>query len=131
MLRTLIVALLLALPTVTIAAEEQELPKNCLIQFHADWCGPCQAMKPLVARLEKEGYPVVRINTDQQKALAHKYQVETIPCFVVIRNNKVVARHSGRMAYNDLKRLVTKLPKAVTTITRVVIPGKKIHPSPE
>lgn len=122
MLRAMI-AVLCLLPA-TIATGQDDMPANCLIQFHADWCNPCQRMKPLVNRLEKEGYTVVRVNVDKQKALARKYKVATIPCFVGLVDDKVVARHERTLSYDGLKRLVGRLPKAVA-------PGTKLRPNPK
>ena len=58
-----------------------------LLDFHADWCGPCRQMRPAVANLIKSGYPVKSINTDTSPALAARYKVGPIPCFIVVDEN--------------------------------------------
>lgn len=66
-----------------------------LLDFRADWCGPCRQMDPVVGSLLAEGFPVRRVNVDQERALATKYGVEGIPCFVMIVNGREVDRAVG------------------------------------
>jgi thiol-disulfide isomerase/thioredoxin len=66
-----------------------------LLDFRADWCGPCRQMDPVVGSLLAEGFPVRRVNVDQERALATKYNVEGIPCFVMIVNGREVDRAVG------------------------------------
>ena len=56
-----------------------------LLDFYADWCGPCQSMAPAVESLVRAGYAVRRINIDRQPGLARQYDVGAIPCFVVVQ----------------------------------------------
>ena len=71
-----------------------------LIDFYADWCGPCKMMGPVVAELseEYEGKAKVgKINVDEEQALAEQFGVMSIPNFVVIKNGKVVEQGLGAM----------------------------------
>ncbi len=79
-----------------------------LVDFYADWCGPCQAMKPVVHELANDlrgKLQTVQINVDQQGALAQQYGVRGIPCFVVLKGGKEVARQVGSVPKATLRQL--------------------------
>lgn len=79
-----------------------------LVDFYADWCGPCQAMKPVVHELASElngKLQVVEINVDQQPAAAQEYNVHGIPCFVLLKNGKEAGRQVGGSPKAVLRQL--------------------------
>jgi S1-C subfamily serine protease len=86
--------------------------QTIMLDFCAQWCGPCQDMKPIVARLNREGYPVASIDVDRRKSLAARYNVTDLPCFVMIVNGREVARATGKTSYENLKGMfpVRKVP---------------------
>ena len=70
---------------------EQEVLKSekpVLVDFYADWCGPCQMLSPIVDEVaeERDDIKVGKINVDEQMELAQKYGVMTIPTLLVIKN---------------------------------------------
>jgi thiol-disulfide isomerase/thioredoxin len=69
--------------------------QSVLYDFYADWCGPCRMMDPLVKQLHAQGYPIQQINIDRDRALACRYHVTSIPCFVMIVNGREVDREVG------------------------------------
>jgi thiol-disulfide isomerase/thioredoxin len=73
--------------------------------FNASWCGPCRAMKPVVAQLRRQGYRFRDIDVDQQRNLAQQYGVRGIPCFVFLENGAEVRRFSGGTSEENLKKL--------------------------
>jgi thioredoxin 1 len=82
------------------AAPKKAVPAGdmVLLQFYADWCGPCRAVKPVVSQFASEMSGRVRVtqyNVDHNKAEARKYGVGSIPCFIALRNGKEVARRVG------------------------------------
>lgn len=87
-----------------------ELTKNgeVLVKFYADWCGPCQMMKPVVEEFaEKHAeIKVLEVNVDDEEELAEKYEVSTIPCFVAMKDGEEVAREIGAMPLKKLEKLV-------------------------
>lgn len=79
-----------------------------LIDFYADWCGPCKVMKPVVHQLAAElqgKLKVLEVNVDQNPDLARQYNVRSIPCFVVLRDGREVNRGTGSMPKDSLRRL--------------------------
>lgn len=79
---------------------EQEVLKSeklVLVDFYADWCGPCQMLSPIVDEIadERSDIKVGKINVDEQMELAQKYGVMTIPTLLVIKNGEIVNKHIG------------------------------------
>ena len=97
--------------TVTSISAQAADPNNILLDFSAKWCGPCQQMSPLVSKLERQGYPIRKVDIDEEKALAQKYNIGTIPCFVLIANGREINRIEGRADEKKLKSLMMMLPK--------------------
>lgn len=79
--------------------EEEVLNSNekVLIDFYADWCGPCKMLSPIVEDVAKErtDIKVVKINIDEEQDLAIKYQVMSIPTLVVIENGNILTSSVG------------------------------------
>ena len=71
--------------------------KTVLLDFYADWCGPCRMVSPIVDEIADENpqYVVGKINVDEEMELASKFGVTTIPTLAVIKNGEVVNRSSG------------------------------------
>ena len=79
--------------------------QTVLLDFYADWCGPCRAMNPTVEALIAAGYPVQRVNIDQNRPLAAKYGIQSIPCFVMVVDGREVDRVEGGTTYSRLERM--------------------------
>jgi len=82
--------------------------KTVVIDFYADWCGPCKAYSPIVEAFaaENEDIKVVKINVDDSEDLAIKYNAMSIPTTVVIKNGKEVNRAIGIISKSNLTELV-------------------------
>ena len=81
-----------------------------LLDFYADWCGPCQMMKPVVAEFEK-AHPEVKVravNIDEEQELASEYGVSGIPCLVFLKDGKEVDRVVGVAPLKKLEKLLEK-----------------------
>ena len=82
-----------------------------LMDFYADWCGPCQMMKPVLEEFEK-AHPelkVTRVNVDEDEELAEKYGVSGIPCLVFLKDGAEVAREVGVMSLKKLEKIYERI----------------------
>lgn len=82
--------------------------KTVLIDFYADWCGPCQVLSPIVEAVAKSNtnIKVVRINIDNAESLAIEYGVMSIPTLVVIKDGKEIKRSVGLISQSEVEELV-------------------------
>ena len=71
--------------------------KTVLLDFYADWCGPCRMVGPLVEQIAQENpeYLVGKINVDDEPALAAQFGIVSIPTLVVMRDGQVVSQSAG------------------------------------
>lgn len=82
-----------------------------LVDFYADWCGPCKMMGPVVEELAKEyggKAKVGKVNVDQQQQLAAQFGVMSIPTFVIMKNGRVVDQVLGAMPKAALEEKLRK-----------------------
>ncbi|HZZ29477.1 MAG TPA: thioredoxin domain-containing protein [Pirellulales bacterium] len=79
-----------------------------LLDFGAEWCGFCRQMSPVVGSIQAEGYPVRRVNVDQERALANRFGVQGLPCFIMLVNGKEVDRVEGATDRNRLMAMFTR-----------------------
>lgn len=87
------------------AAPPQQ-PQVVLLDFWLAGCGPCRAMDPIVAQLQREGFPVQRVDGNQQPALAQRFRVDRYPTFILVANGREVKRHTGPMSYGNLRSMI-------------------------
>ncbi len=73
--------------------------KTVLLDFYADWCGPCRMVSPIVDEIARENpqYLVGKINVDEENELASAFEVSSIPTLVVLKNGKIINQASGAM----------------------------------
>ena len=71
--------------------------KTVLLDFYADWCGPCRMVSPIVEEIAEENpqYLVGKINVDLEPELAQQFGVMSIPTLVVMKNGEVVSQSAG------------------------------------
>ncbi len=95
--------------------ETIENNKVVLIDFYADWCGPCQTLLPTVHKLadEFEGDVAIRkVNVDQNGALAAQFGVRSIPTLVYLNNGKEIGRQNGLISEGQLRDQLNELKNA-------------------
>ena len=97
---------------ITVANFENEVlrsDKPVLLDFYADWCGPCKMLAPVLHEIAEENagaLKVGKINVDEQMELAMRFQVSSIPMLVVFKDGKVVAKSVGYRPKPEIAAMV-------------------------
>lgn len=87
----------------TAANFEEEVIKSdipVLVDFYADWCGPCKMMMPIVDKMAEKydgKIKVGKVNSDEENQLAAKYNIMSIPSFLLFKNGELVDTLTGAM----------------------------------
>lgn len=78
-------------------SEIMKSEKLVLLDFYADWCGPCRMVSPLVDEIAEENPQVLvgKINVDEEPELAQAFGVASIPMLAVMKNGKIISQSSG------------------------------------
>lgn len=98
--------------TQTYAAEVEASTVPVMIDFFAEWCGPCKQLLPIVEELATsfEGkVKVVKVDVDESPELAEKHGVMSIPTLVFLKGNEVVDRHTGSLPKTALEEKLNAL----------------------
>ena len=77
-----------------------------IFYFTADWCGPCKKVRPIVQELIQEGYFFQIIDVDIEKELVKKFEISSVPTFILFKNEKSVKRISGAQTKNQLEDFI-------------------------
>ncbi|AGA76928.1 thioredoxin [Echinicola vietnamensis] len=76
-----------------------------LVDFYADWCGPCQTMSPVLEEVVKEldgKVKMLKINIDKNQQAAYHFAVRSIPHFILFKRGKILWRKGGLMTKREL-----------------------------
>ena len=87
---------------------ESEIP--VLVDFYADWCGPCKMMSPIIEEIAENlngKVKIAKINVDEEADLAIEYEVSSIPTFLLIKNGQVVTNIIGMREKKYLEEKIT------------------------
>ena len=87
---------------------ESEIP--VLVDFYADWCGPCKMMSPIIEEIAENlngKVKIAKLNVDEEADLAIEYEVSSIPTFLLIKNGQVVTNIIGMRDKKYLEEKIT------------------------
>ena len=85
--------------------EVMKSEKTVLIDFYADWCGPCKMMSPIIDQIAEEkadSLKVGKVNVDENQDLAMQYGIMSIPTVVIIKNGQVEKTFVGLREKNEI-----------------------------
>lgn len=100
---------------ITVSNFESEVLRSdqpVLVDFYADWCGPCRMLAPVLEEIAREyegGVKVGKVNVDEQMELAQKFGVSSIPLLVVFKDGQPVAKSLGYRPKEEIVNLLKDL----------------------
>ncbi len=89
---------------------DQKIP--VLVDFKADWCGPCKTMIPILKEVKKQlkdQVAIIKIDVDKNPAVAAKYQIRGVPTLMIFKESKQVWKQSGVVQVNQLIEVLNSL----------------------
>ncbi len=84
--------------------------KPVLVDFHAEWCGPCKMMAPELQRFaqsNKDAVRVIKVDIDKNQPTANHYQIQGVPTLILFKKGKILWRQSGAMNAQQISQAVT------------------------
>lgn len=81
-----------------------------LVDFYADWCGPCKMMSPILQKVKldlKDAVKIIKVNVDQHQDLASHFMVRGVPTLMLFKTGKMLWRQSGVLSAKDLTTIIS------------------------
>ena len=88
---------------------DEEISKGTvLVDFYADWCGPCRMLDPVLEDVAKElvDITILKVNVDQMKSISGRFSIRSIPTVVLFKDGKQVATNTGFVSKPALMRFI-------------------------
>ncbi|MCZ2484068.1 thioredoxin [Aquirufa sp. KTFRIE-69F] len=89
-------------------------PEPVLVDFSAEWCGPCKQLKPILEQLKSKignSAKIIKIDVDKNRTLADKFQIRSVPTLILFKDGKSVWRQSGVIPASTLEGIIKQHSK--------------------
>jgi thioredoxin 1 len=85
--------------------------KPTLVDFHADWCGPCKMQEPILKAAHKklgDKVSFLKVDVDKNQGASSLYQIRAVPTLILFKNGEIKWRHSGVVSAHELEQVLTQ-----------------------
>jgi thioredoxin 1 len=81
--------------------------KKVLVDFYADWCGPCQMLGPVLEEINT--IDILKVNTDEHEDVARDYGIMSIPTMIIFENGKEIKRVIGYHTKDEIEKIISEI----------------------
>lgn len=85
--------------------------ETVLVDFFAEWCGPCHTLKPILQQVKQhvgDAVKIVKVDVDKYRDIVAEYQIRSMPTLILFRNGEIVWRYSGVLSARDIVNVLNQ-----------------------